>query len=326
MIAKNNTIPELLRALLLLGLGLFAGCTKEDNALLPYNPDTGPAGGPVSLTAIQVEDSVYAPRVSWGGGYVSGLGVNRGTRATLDTSLVWLIHGAGDGVRYQEKFGTTPAGLENLTTQFGGSPIAALQEDQMYTFWIAREEVWSAIAANAGKILAVDSNMAGASRVSGDTLFLTSRSFEEKANPIDLFIGIRNVTAVGRLGSITVTQTNTSNAPIISFHVTETGAPDTLLANIGIASGSVYDVGSVVWEILAVDTTSGSDVFWTRDVIPPPITAGQSVPGTRVFTAFPASGLDRNKTYYVWIADRLWDQRNRTRTGNFYASATFDTY
>lgn len=324
MITKRSSAPMLVCAILLLAVGLYEGCKNEDNTLLPYNPDTG--GGPVSLTAIQVEDSVYVPRVSWGGGYVTALGVNRGNVARLDTSLLWLIHAASNGVHYQSKFGTTPAGTENLTTQLGGTPTTTLQEDQLYTFWIAREEIWSTITSNAGKILAADSTMSEASRISGDTLFLTSRSFEEKLNPIDLYIGIRNVTAVGRLGSIDVVQTNTSNAPIIRFHVTEAGAPDTLLANIGIASGNAYDVGSVVWEILAVDTTSGSDVFWTTDVIPPPIVAGQSVPGTRVFTAFPAAGLERNKTYYVWIADRLWDQRNRARTANFYASATFETF
>jgi len=325
MITRKYSLPALLAAIILVGVGLHVGCTKEDNTLLPYNPDT-PGGGPVSLTAIQVEDSVYTPRISWGGGYVSALGANRGPAAILDTSLLWLLHAAGNGVHYQARFGTTPAGTENLTAQYGGTPATTLVEDQLYTFWIARDELWSTIAANPGKILAADSTMTALSRISGDTLFLTSRSFEEKQNPIDLFIGIRNVTAVGRLGVINVVQTNTSNAPIITFTVTETGAPDTLLANIGIAAGSSYDVGSVVWEILAVDTTTGSDVFWTRDVVASPVVAGQSVPGTRVFTAFPAVGLQRNQTYYVWIADKLWDQRNRARTGNYYASATFETF
>ncbi len=326
MITRRNAVPALLGLLLLLAAGLYTGCKKSDNTLAPYDPGPGSVGGAAPLTQILVEDSVYVPRVTWGGGYVSALGVNRGDSAMLGPSLLWLIHAANNGVHYQNTFGTTPAGAENLTTQFGGTPVPSLQEDVVYTFWIAREEVWSTIAANPGKQLVADSTMSAASRISGDTLFLATRAFERERRPIDIWINIRNVTPLGRLGTINVTQTNTDNAPIITFKVTEAGVPDTLLANIGIGAGTGYDVGSVVWEVLAVDTTSGKDVFWNTDIIRSPVKAGQSIPGTRVFTAFPATGLDRNKFYYVWIADRLWDQRNRARTGNFYASATFETY
>jgi hypothetical protein len=201
-------------------------------------------------------------------------------------------------------------------------------EDQLYTFWLAKVEVWSTIAANPGKILRVDSTLTAPSRISGDTLFFSARSFITQERPIDLWIGIRNVRSVGRLGIIDVVQTNTSNAPIITWHVAQSGQapPDTLIANVGIAGGATYDVSTVVWEVLAVDTSSGQRVYWNSDVIVPPVTAGQVIPGTDIFTAWPATGLQRNATYVLWIANKAWDQRNRSRTAYNYASATFETY
>jgi hypothetical protein len=314
-------LPWALLTLILLG-GAIMSCKNEEAPLAPYVP------GLVSLTKINVEDSVYVPRISWGGGYVTALGVNRGTAARLDTSLVWLIHQAGNNLHYQQKFAQLPSGAEDLTTTYGGHPISACQEDQVYMFWVAKEDAWTVIAANAGKLLLMDTTMTTLSRLSGDTLFLSSQSFMVEKRPIDLYIGIRNVRAVGRLGVIEVIQTNTSNMPILRWHINQTGTlpPDTLLANIGIAGGDHYDVGTVAWEILAVDTSSGQRVYWTRDVILSPLIAGQAVPGTDVFTALAPSGLQRNAGYYVWIANKDWNQRDRTRSTYNYAYATFETY
>jgi hypothetical protein len=309
--------------LLLLYVGTFMSCKKEEEApLAPYVPGT------VTLTKINVEDSVYVPRISWGGGYVSALGVNRGTAARLDTSLVWLIHQAGNALHYQQVFGKLPAGAEDLTTTFGGHPLTAMQEDQVYMFWVAREDVWGTIAANPGKLLMSDSTMSALSRVSGDTLFLSTRSFSLEKRPIDLYIGIKNLRSVGKLGVIEVIQTNTSNTPIIRWSIIQTNPvpPDTMLANIGIAGGDHYEVSTVAWEILAVDTSSGQRVYWTTDVIVPPLVAGQTVPGTDVFTALAPTGLQRNAGYYIWIANKNWDQRSRGRTASNYAYATFETY
>lgn len=301
----------------------FISCKKDqESPLAPYVP------GQVSLTKINVEDSVYVPRISWGGGYASALGVNRGTAARLDTSLVWLIHQTGNGLHYQQRFGELPPGAEDLTTNFGGHKLASTQEDQVYQFWVVKEDLWGTVAANPGKLLMMDTAGATSSRISGDTLFLSPQSFMVEQQSIDLYIGIKNFRSVGKLGTIEVIQTNTSNAPIIRWRIIQTNPlpPDTMLANIGIAGGDRYDVATVAWEILAVDTSTGQRVYWTTDVIKPPLTAGQMVPGTDVFTELVSTGLQRNASYYVWIANRNWDQRNRARTANNYAFATFETY
>ena len=206
MLAHRAVLAWSLTALM---AGLYIGCKNEDAALAPYTP------GSVTLNAMQVESGTYVPTISWGGGYVSALGVNKGTRARLDTSLIWLIHQAGDAIHYQRQFGVLPTGAQDLTTTYGGQPNTTLAEDQMYSFWVAKDDVWGAITSNAGKTLVSDTNATGLSRVSGDTLYLNARSFTMKNNPIDLYINIRNVRSVGRLGTISVTQTNTTNAPII---------------------------------------------------------------------------------------------------------------
>ncbi len=298
------------------------GCTKNETTLAPYD-----ASG-VKLSELNVQDSTYVPRVAWAGGYVSALGVNNGREAKLDTSLIWLIHQAGDGIHYPETFGQVPAGAEDLTTSFGGHPATTLVEDRTYTFWVAKEDVWSVLVTKPGKVLLADSLATVPVREVGDTLFLDPQSFLSKVNPIDLYIGIRNVRPVGRLGVINVIQTNTSNAPIITWTITQPDSlpPDSMLAEIGICSGTQYDVSSVVWDVLAVDTSSGSPVYWTRDVIASPVIAGQSIPGTAVFTAFPPGGLTRHSAYYIWIANKNWDQRSRLRSTYNYASALFETY
>jgi hypothetical protein len=323
MICKRFTLQTISGIAIVLGLILsVSGCLKSAPPIAPYDQGT------VKLTTLTTEAGVYTPRVSWIGGYVAAVGVNFGRDARLDTSLVWVVYGAGNSIHYQPRFGQVPPGAQDLTTNFGGHPATALTEDKVYTFWIAKDDVWAAINANPGKVLIADTAATVPVRLSNDTVYVTSQSFLSAIEPVDVFIGVRNVHAVGRLGVINVIQTDTNNAPLITFQIAQAGLapPDTLLTNMGICTGQQYDVGSVIWEVLAVDTTSGLPVYWTTDVISSPVFAGQAIPRTEVFTAFPAAGLERNKTYYLWIANRDWDQRNRLRSTYNYASATFETF
>lgn len=52
---------------------------------------------------------------------------------------------------------------------------------------------------------------------------------------------------------------------------------------------------------------------------------GDTFEGTHVFSEFPENGLERNKTYYIWIANETWDGANRLRFADGYAYATFST-
>src|SRR5512135_1422454 len=145
MVIRQKAVQGTFMLLVLLGIVWgYSGCNKDTPALAPYIP------GDVTLSQISVEDSVYVPLVSWVGGYVGALGVNQGSISRIDSSLLWLIHESGNALHYQQRFGQTPGGAQDLTTQYGGHPVSALQEDRVYTFWVAKDDAWTAIAAHPG--------------------------------------------------------------------------------------------------------------------------------------------------------------------------------
>ena len=105
--------------LLLLLAAVIDSCRKDQEALAPY------AGG-TRLSDIFVQDSVYVPKVTWVGGYVSSFGINRGSRAILDSTLIWLAHADGNTLGFPVTVGQTPAGAADLTNRYGGRRVDSL--------------------------------------------------------------------------------------------------------------------------------------------------------------------------------------------------------
>ncbi|MRR13465.1 hypothetical protein EG835_13655, partial [bacterium] len=90
-------------AIALTGLLTLWGCTsEEDSVLAPYATRGG-------LSGVTVEEQVLVPKVTWLGGYVSVFGVNRGRKATLDSTLIALAYQSGDLLKFPFTFGTLPA-------------------------------------------------------------------------------------------------------------------------------------------------------------------------------------------------------------------------
>jgi len=87
-----------------------------------------------------------------------------------------------------------------------------------------------------------------------------------------------------------------------------------------------YQPWGTVWEVFSEEAGAQFPVFGKNNVIASPLTLGQSIVGTRAFTAYPPSGLKRNKDYYVWIATASWDGSKRLRVTPYYAWATFRTW
>lgn len=118
-------------------LGLFlggallvgAGCSQDANPLAPYE-------GSRPLDLLKVTQS-FTPEIQWVGGRVAAVGVNRGTRAALDSTLVWLRAAPGN----ENAIGSfATVGLETsaaLITSYGGTPQDRLTDGETYTFWIA---------------------------------------------------------------------------------------------------------------------------------------------------------------------------------------------
>lgn len=297
---------------------LISSCTK-DNSLAPY-------AGIDQLSKITVEDSSFTPRISWVGGYVSVLGVNAGSHAALDSNLIWLIHSSGNNIRYQVKFGVTPSGAEDLTDQYGGTSTDSLIEDSTYTFWVMKASDWNQISSMQNKIIILDSLLTTSFVITGDTLKFSPEGHTQKTQYLDNYVNFSDYAMYGRLGPIYVEQPKTSNTPRISWQVTETGVEDSLISAMGIVEGVDYDPSNVVWEVYSVSDSAGITFYGKKNVIPSPVIAGQEFPGTFLFTAFPETGLKRNTSYYVWIANQYWNGEGRTRVVNYYAYATFNTY
>jgi hypothetical protein len=306
---------------LLLGIMIiivFISCENSDNTLAPY------VGSP-NVSGLQIEEKSYTPKITWIGGYVTVLGINRGSRAALDNSLVWLIYKSGNDIHYPVQYGQLPNGVQDLTSQYGGSSIPELIEDSTYTIWVIKEDVWTVLTTNPGKIITIDSALTQTSSIVGDTIKLSASVHTQKTQNLDNYLNIYEISTFGRLGIIGIEQTNTSNDPKLSWTITQPEATDTLIAAIGIAEGSQYSSSASIWEAYSEVTENDTLFFGKHNVIPSPLIAGQNLSDTKVFVEYPIDGLQRNKTYYVWIANKNWDGVGRLRSTPFYAYATFKT-
>lgn len=295
---------------------LITSCNKQDDGLAPY------VGSP-RLSKIVIQDSTFKPKITWLGGYVSVVGINQGSHAALDSTLVFTVYKAGDDLHYPIKFGEVPAGAQELTTQYGGSRIDSLYEDSTYTFWILREAEWNQISSMHNKILVFDPTLSTSIQINGDTIRLSADSYYQSVNPINVYINIADLRVRGRLGTITVEATNVSNNPIIRFNVTQ--VEDTLISAMGIVEAGQFSSDAEIWSVLSVSDSAGQTLYGKANVISSPVVAGQNLSGTQVFVEYPEGGLQKNKSYYLWIANKFWDGEGRILSTNYYAYVTFNT-
>lgn len=296
----------------------FYSCQDVDNTLAPY------AGSP-RVSGLTLEERSFTPKITWIGGYVTAIGINKGTRAALDSTLIWLMYKENDGIRYPVQYGQLQNGAQDLTTQFGGIKISELIEDSVYTIWVIKQNVWNSLSALPNKTIVADSSISEMFVVVNDTIKVSNSVHTQVTKNLDNYINVYDVAAFGRLGSIKIEKPTTSNNPLISWTIVQSGVTDTLLAAIGIAEGNQYSSASSIWEVYSEITENGVTFYGKHNVIPGPLPSGQIVNNTKVFVNYPADGLERNKTYYIWIANKDWDGVNRLRATPNYAFATFKT-
>lgn len=305
---------------LLFVLALLSSCGDEEKVLAPY------LGSP-PMSKITVESETLLPKITWLGGYVSVLGVNRDTVAALDTTLLWLIHTTGNDIHFPIKFNELPSGAVDLTTQYGGRHVNSLTEDNTYSFWVLKEDVWTQVSASKGKLLRLDQSAAsGSVRVQGDTLFVSPMSHIQKTQAVDLYTNIRDVKLFGPLANISIQQSDTSNNPIVTWTMKQSGVTDPMISACGITLGQSYDPKRPVWEAWSEEVVGDKTVFGKKNLIPPPIVMGQQFSGTRVFTEYPQEGLERGTFYYFWIANKEWDGKNHNRAARYHGFVTFETW
>lgn len=314
----DNLLKMFLKLFTLILLISFISCEKSDNVLAPYS-------GSPKVSGLQIENKSFTPKITWIGGYVTVLGINRGNKAALDNSLVWLIYKAGDDIHYPVQYGNPQSGVQDLTSQYGGTSMPELIEDSIYTFWVMKENVWSVVSANAGKIISLDPSLNENYVIEGDTIKLSSSVHTQVTQNLDNYINIYEISAFGRLGTIQIQQPTASDNPLIAWNIIQSGVTDTLIAALGIAEGNQYSSANSLWEVYSEVNENGTLLYGKHNVIPAPLIAGQNFDSTKVFVEYPVAGLQRNKSYYIWIANKDWDGVGRLRATSFYAYATFKT-
>jgi hypothetical protein len=299
---------------ILLVAGIFFSCNDDDNVLAPY-------AGSRMLSDMVIEDESFTPRVSWVGGYVSVFGVNRGNKAALDSTLVWLIHTDGNNIRFPLVYGELQEGAVDITSQYGGTPLDLLEEDVNYTFWLLKDDVWNQISSKTNKQLIPDS-LASSTVIESDTsLNISQYSFFKGGKTINVYINIINVRVFGALAEIFIEPTM-MNVPRISWRMLTPGA-DSLVSAIGMVRGQVYAASNAVWEVYSIRDSAGINLFARDNVIPPPVTVGDEFPQTRTLVEFIPENLQRNTEYHVWIANNTWDREGRARFTPGYGYAVF---
>ena len=293
-------------------------CEDDNSTLAPYV-------GPPGMSKITLETGSTTPRINWVGGYISVLGVNRGTHPALDSTLIWLIYQPNDQIRYPVKYGEVPNGAQDLTTTYGGEFLPEMIEDNPYSFWVMKQEDWDQISSSQNKYLNLDSSITTIITV-GDTINFPPQNYTQLIAPLDNYINIKDVDTKGKLAKIFVQQPTTSNNPIISWQIIQDGVTDTLISVIGICAAGQFDAGAIVWEVYSISDTAGITYYGKANVMPGPVVTGQQFAQTFVFTEYPENGLERDKTYFLYIANKEWDGENYIRSTSFFCYVTFNTY
>jgi hypothetical protein len=315
MIVRKNLIKILIASIFTL---IIMSSCSEDNTLAPY------VGSP-GMSKITIETGSTTPKITWVGGYVTVLGVNRGNYPALDSSLIWLIYLSGDQIRYPVKYGQLPTGAQDITTNYGGEFLPEMVEDSMYSFWVMKQADWNQISSNQNKFLTLDSSIT--SIISeGDTINLPPRNYTQLIIPLDNYINIKDIVRRGRLADLFVEQPTTDNNPIISWNIKQPGVTDTLISVIGICAAGQFEPGKLVWEVYSAVDSGGITYYGKHNVIRGPLKTGDQFEQTFVFTEYPENGLERDQTYYLYIANKDWNGEDYDRAANYFCYMTFNTY
>ncbi|MCF7885012.1 MAG: hypothetical protein K9M80_00830 [Candidatus Marinimicrobia bacterium] len=304
----------------ILVLVLFVHCDEENSNLAPYMGET-------YLSEMTIEKQTLKPKLTWLGGYVSAFGVNRGSKACLDSTLQWLIKTDGNNLQYPVEYGVVPEGATDLTEQYGGK-FDEFIEDSTYTCWVVKEEGWDSIIEHPGNAMAQAELDTGISMLNNNTLLIDKYQYLRETRRIDIYTNIdrNSIKLRGGLAKIELTETDTSNSPVITWEIIDDDVTDTLVAATGVCEGVAYDPTALVWEVWSMDTIEGEVKYGKKNVIQQPLVLGESIPGTRVFKQYPAEGLSRNKNYLFWIAGEDWDGEKHLRFTKHHAYITFKTW
>lgn len=268
---------------LLLGtatLSLFSvSCNNQANTLAPY-------AGPRGLKMMTVTQN-FTPDIQWLGGRVAAVGVNRGTKPALDSTLVYLMDASTDSITYKSAsyitYGTSPdvSKLESL----GGTYQDSLKNDQVYTFWVATTD-------------AFNSNL--------DSTSLTKDNFADTSVTMQLYLRGQSGGETDSQGNlITTVKVLHEQTLLQDKYVIEWTPASHVFRRIGINAASFGSFTNLIWHVVTPDSLA--------DNIHSPVVIGVPPPNTTEVVPF--SGFQHNQVYMVWMVDSTW-------SGSFAPSST----
>lgn len=265
---------------------LMVGCSGDSvDSLAPYE-------GHRPLTFLKITKS-YTPEIQWLGGWVAAVGVNRGERAALDSSLVWLMTAEDNSIRSYVTVGTN---TDTVTIeQFGGTPQDSLEDRTGYTFWLAEKEMFEAGL---------------------DTVFNDGYNFVVTTITLDL--RVNGVTKGEKSGNeLVVTMTVFQNESLAENQFILGWSPDSIaFRQIAIRKGkTIPGWDNLEWHILTPDSL--------EDNVYPPVVLGAQIEGTDVVIPWTAGEFERNKIYTVWMSNSKWTPGNFSMDAYGLAFFTF---
>lgn len=266
---KNLQLNFFLLLLFFMTISILLQCSEESNdTLAPYK-------GQRNLKILKVTLN-YTPDIQWLGGRVAAVGVNLGSRAALDSTLVWLMTAEDNSISSYVTVGEH-TDVDKIVS-YGGTPVDSLQDETQYTFWIAEKSAFDA---------QLDSTALNPDNFSDSTFvlrfILKGQMGGEKDPQGNLVVRMR----VFREESLL------EDKYIIDW------TPRTIpFRRIAIRVSSFGGFTDLIWHIVTPDSLP--------DNIYPPVVIGSNVPGTDTAISWPETGFERNTVYFVWMVNSKW--------------------
>ncbi len=273
--ARRPWRRRLLAAATAVFLVVGAGCSEEANPLAPYE-------GGRALELLRVTQS-FTPEMQWVGGRVAAVGINRGTDAALDSSLVWLRTAPGDDI---SSFITVGQHTDyDLVRAFGGTPVDSLSDGEEYTFWIAEQQAFE---------------------VGLDSTLRPPGTFADTTVAMDLVLRGRS----GGDPALGVTYRVVREERLTESQFVVTWTPAVPLRRLAIRQGPTGGFTDLVWHVLVPEDEEGA--------ILPPVVIGEAPAGTVEAVPFPSEGF-ASSVHTLWGVTEDWEGG----FGNFATGYTF---
>lgn len=258
---------------------LCAGCSeKSNNAVAPYTENR-------AFEILRITKSMN-PEIQWLGGRVAAVGVNQGSKAALDSTLIYLRTADDNTIGSYATYPYDPD-LDKIL-QYGGTFKDSLSDETEYTFWLAEKTVFYA---------GLDSSL------------LNDFNFKDTTFVMSIFLKGKAGGEKDAQGNLLVAITITRDEKMLSDNYYIDWVPrDIPFRQLAIRKNSLGGYTDLVWHIVTPDSL--------EDNIYPPVTMGIAPEGTEEAVPWPEEKFEDGKVHVLWMSNSNWT------VGNFSPSAT----